>query len=133
MPHWTATEISLNLPQNANVVAHFEKNDYHLYLDFNDSRGSVYGNQTTYDYNERGLVSATPASSYSFTGWEIDDNQSSQPFSITKSFSNIQSSDSRLFINGKEAPELTLIRGFTYRFDYSFSDPDDFFVKISLW
>ena len=44
----------------------------------------------------------------------------------TKSFSNIQSSDSRLFINGKEAPELTLIRGFTYRFDYSFSDPDAF-------
>ena len=125
-PHWTATEISLNITPNSKVVAHFEKNDYFLYIDLNDSRGSVSGNQTSYDFSERAIISANPDSSFSFTGWEVDLNQSSQPISVTKSFSNIQPLDSRLFVNDNEAPVLELIRGFTYRFDYSFSDSGAF-------
>ena len=130
-PHWSSHQVDLNISNSSEVVAHFAQNESRLFIEFNDSMGLVSGNQTLYDWNEQAEISATVNGAYSFSGWEIDRNLSEHSFLVTKGFSTLHSSDSRMFINGTEAPELALARGFTYRFDYNFSDDAFIFFSTS--
>ena len=128
-PHLSSHQIDLNVTESDQVTAHFVKSEYKLYFEYNSSNGTISHNQVSYNLNDSAEVTATPTSTHSFTNWSVDHNLSDQPFHVSKEFSSLNPLESRLFVDDSEAPELHLVRGFTYQFDYDFSDASYIFFS----
>ncbi len=122
-PHWTSRQIDLNVSNSAQITAHFSADFYNLSLDFNASQGTVSGNATSYTFGQSVELHATPSAVHSFVQWEVDQNHTDQPFAVERKTSSLyETLENRLFVNDRECPELTLLRGHTYKFDYSLTD-----------
>lgn len=120
-PHWTSHEIELSVVDDLNIRAHFASNPKHTLYDFNASRGTV----TKATLASTIQLNATASNNYKFSHWE---NLKSYSYTVSRNFSSILDSHSRLFINGLESPELTLVKGYTYHFLCDLDD-ENFFIS----
>ena len=124
-PHWSSSSIDINLTDGTAIHANFSENPKILDLEFNSDFGNIDLNQSDTNNNNYSLH-AHPAENYVFESWEIDKNFS---YELELGFSSIQQGFTRLFIDGKESPELTLIRGFTYHFKTDLGADDELFFS----
>jgi len=107
-PHFKSPTITFVTDSNASLVAQFAKNTI-------DVVTRVSGNGTTLvESNESALsLTGTPGTGYSFQNWEIDRNFT---YAVTIGNSSVKPSEQVFLINGKESPNLTLLKGYTYTF-----------------
>jgi len=118
-PHWTMHEIDMNVSEGMEIIAHFLETPTSTELDYNITRGNATQSLSGNLNNKRVELAATASENYFFSHWEI------LPFfdyNVSRNFSSIDPSHSRLFLNGMESPELKLIRGHSYSFTGNFGD-----------
>ena len=124
-PFWSSSTIDVNLTNNTSITAFFRKDPVNLNLEYNAEYGFVDINQSAVSSNSFTLE-AHPKDNYLFDKWEIQKNYT---YHITQGYSSIQQGESRIFIDGNESPELTLIRGFSYNFQIELDATDEFFFS----
>ena len=128
-PDWRRQEIDLNVSTDSNVTAHFHKHSFSVTIDYNNSQGSVNGFSSgvseDLEYGTTLSTTSTPNPDYEFSHWEILNDID---FVVEFNASEINSSNQRIFINQLEAPQLTLVKGYTYDFNYSSISGNDFML-----
>ena len=118
-PHWTMHEIDMNVSEGMEIIAHFSETPSKTELDYNTTRGNVTQSLSGSLNNKRIELAATASENYFFSHWEI---LPSFDYNVSRNFSSIDPSHSRLFLNGMESPELKLVRGHTYTFTSNLGD-----------
>ncbi|MAL85156.1 MAG: hypothetical protein CMI23_02205 [Opitutae bacterium] len=115
-PHFKSRTISFTTDSNASLNAKFVKN-------IPEIASRVTGNGSVVaDSNESGIsIQAVPDSFNNFSTWSLDHNFS---YNVTVQNSSVDPTKPVYFINGKESPSLTLVKGYTYHFNCNTgSDP----------
>ena len=114
------------LPSQDSVLPQTSASSPQVEIEHNASRGSVSGEGSNFDSNQKTTISAQPLPNYDFSGWTINKTLS---YSVTRQSSSINPSSNKLFIDNHESPALSLIRGFTYEFDCNLEDTDLFYIS----
>ena len=127
-PNWAVHSVDSNLNDNDKIWAHFAPKSNFVSLEYDNSKGSISGHTEETDFGDYLNLTATPNENYAFSGWGLSKEVN---FIVTKDSSTVDPEFSRLYINQKESPELSLIRGFTYRFNCNLDDGDEFFLSTS--
>ena len=127
-PHWTLHSTESALDENDELWANFAPQSKFLSLQYDEVKGTVSGFTEQVTYGDYLNLTASPKENYAFAGWEL---RKEVHFQITKDFSSVDPTFSRIFVSGQESPELNLIRGFTYYFDCNLSAEDGFFLSTS--
>ena len=125
-PSWKASTIETLPSQDSVLTANFSPLLHKVEIEHNASRGSVSGEGSNFDSNQKTTISAQPLPNYDFSGWTINKTLS---YSVTAQSSSINPSSNKLFIDNHESPALSLIRGFTYEFDCNLEDTDLFYIS----
>ena len=112
-PSWKSTSAVINPVGNATVTANFSPKTYKLEISYDSAKGSVTGGGFDLAGGIPYPVSALPAENIMFQSWEI---VKEIDYNVTRDSSSITPSETVLFIDAKERPALSLIRGFTYNF-----------------
>ncbi len=119
-PHFRSQLITFTTDSNASLIAEFVKNNPNI-----TSRITGNGNILS-ESNESGiLVQAIPDQFNNFRNWELDHNFS---YNVTVQNSSVNSSSTVFHLNGKECPSLTLVKGYTYRFNCN-TGSDSFYLS----
>ena len=108
--------------------ANFAPKSSFVNLEYNNTKGSISGYTEEVAFGDYLNLTAIPHENYAFSGWEISKEVH---FIVSRNQSTVNPATSRLYINQKESPELSLIRGFTYYFDCNLSDGDEFFLATT--
>ena len=127
-PHWTSHEIDINVSEGMNIFAHFADTPRGTIIDFNSSRGLIDKQESDNSGKKEILFSASSSENFVFSHWE---NLKSFEYNVTRDFSSIESSHSKLHINDLESPELKLARGYTYTFSCDLDNTDKFYFSLS--
>ena len=125
-PSWKASTIETLPSQDSVLTANFSPLLHKVEIEHNASRGSVSGEGSNFDSNQKTTISAQPLPNYDFSGWTINKTLS---YSVTRQSSSINLSSNKLFIDNHESPALSLIRGFTYEFDCNLEETDLFYIS----
>ena len=128
LPHWTSHEIDINVSEGMNIFAHFADTPRGTIIDFNSSRGFIDKQESDNSGKKEILFSASSFENFVFSHWE---NLKSFEYNVTRDFSSIESSHSKLHINDLESPELKLARGYTYIFSCDLDNTDKFYFSLS--
>lgn len=122
-PHFKSPTIMFVTDSNASLVAQFVKNTV-------EAVARVSGSGTTQiESNETSLsLQATPVIGNSFQNWDIDRNFT---YAITMGNSSVNPSAQVFFVNGKESPSLTLLKGYTYTFACN-TGSDEFYLSSQI-
>ena len=107
----TSATITLDQNADANATANFAPIRHKLDL-VASSGGSVSGDGN-YSHGEIVPITATPDAGYGFAGWEVNGTMN---FSVTAATRQYDASSNTYYVNGKESPPLTLVRGNLYQF-----------------
>ena len=107
----TSATVTMDQGSDANATAHFDALINTLDL-VSYTGGSVSGDGN-YSYGQIVPIKATPEIGYSFTGWEVNGTMN---FTVTVATQQFDTSASAFFLNSKETPPLTLVRGNVYQF-----------------
>ena len=122
---WRSSIIEAIPTENSLITANFLPLTYNINLDFNASRGQIEGNILDLTHGERASIQSIPTSPYIFGGWEINKEFS---YAVSRASSSLPPSETTLFLNDQESPNITLIRGFTYHFTCSLNETDLFYL-----
>ena len=124
LPHWTSHTIDINVTNGSKITGIFSKNNPTLKLDFNDSTGHV---EILSDSSDgKFSLRATQQDNYLFKSWNLSN---SFDYEVRRDYSSTVSNSSRIFIEDKESPELTLVRGFVYNFATDLSDQEELYFS----
>ena len=107
-PNFKAPSITFVTDSNASLVARFAKNTIEATV-----RTSGNGSATADSNGSGATFAATPGQGSYFNNWEIDRNFT---YAVTVANSTINPSAQVFYVNGKESPGLTLLKGYTYTF-----------------
>ena len=110
-PLSTATTITLDQGSDANATAHFDALINEIAI-ASPSGGSVTGDGN-YSHGQLATIKAIPEIGYSFSGWEVNGTMN---FTVTVAARQYDGTSNAFFLNGKENPPLTLVRGNVYQF-----------------
>jgi len=127
-PNWRTHSVDSELNDNDKIWAHFAPKSNFVSLEYDNQKGSVLGHTEEIPYGEYLGLTPLPNENYAFSGWDLIKNVR---FTVSRNQSTVNPAFSRLYINQKESPELSLIRGFTYQFDCNLSDGDEFFLSTT--
>jgi len=129
-PNWRRKEVYSKPPSNSQVFGHFSAKSFSLSVDCNSSRGTVSELPSTFEYGADISCSANPLLSeegkYEFVNWELLKNIN---MTVSEGKSSVNPRETRVYINGQESPELTLVRGFTYHFACDLDPNVEFFIS----
>ena len=126
--HWSLYSVDTELQETSEIWAHFQPKINYLTLEYNQSQGAISGFTDEINYGTNLILTASADENFTFVNWELIKETT---FEISRNNSSIHSSETRLFINNQESPELSLARGFTYHFDCNLSSSDEFFISTS--
>ena len=139
---WTATSGVVFNPSRLSTVtvcspsddaiigANFSANSYTLQTTHITSNGTIEGIGDNFSYNEEVTIKAIPSDNKEFSHWKVLDSNS---YSAYLGESSISGGSPKLFINEKESPSLTLLRGHTYEFDVQLEEDNSFFLSTSKY
>ena len=107
-PSFRSPTITFSTDENASLIAQFQKNTV-------DVATRVSGNGTTqFESSETNLeINATANVGSTFQNWTVDQNFT---YAVTVGNSSLNAASQVFFLNGKESPDLTLLKGYTYVF-----------------
>ena len=125
-PSWKSSIIETLPSENSILTANFLPTVHKVEIEHDPSQGTVSGAGTNFASNQQTTLTAQPNENYEFSGWTIDKTVS---YSITRQTSSINSSSNKLFVDNRESPALSLIRGFTYEFTCDLDDTDLFYIS----
>jgi len=127
-PNWAVHSVYSELNENDVAWANFAPKSNFVSLEYDNTKGSISGYTEEVAFGDYLNLTAIPHENYAFSGWELSKEVH---FIVSRSQSTFDPAYSRLYINQKESPELSLIRGFTYYFDCNLSDGDEFFLATT--
>ena len=133
-PDWQFHSVDSVLDDSSVITGYFQPKKIPLLVEFDPEQGSIAGwSNNVSSGSSLNLVAnplkATPLGNYLFSNWELIKEIT---FEVTRANSSLYQTETRLFINGEESPEITLIRGFTYNFICSLDNDDEFFISESI-
>ena len=104
-PSFRSPTITFSTDENASLIAQFQKNTV-------DVATRVSGNGTTqFESSETNLeINATANVGSTFQNWTVDQNFT---YAVTVGNSSLNAASQVFFLNGKESPDLTLLKGYT--------------------
>ena len=111
IPSFRSNEISVEADKNGTLTANFEQKP--LFITTQSDEG---GNISSENNHTFATFTAQPEFGYNFIKWDIV-NQFT--YDVTIAESTIDGSLSVFWINGTESPELNLVKGHTYTFNYN--------------
>ena len=122
-PSYKSPTITFTMDQNASLVANFSPISL-------DTSFRVSGNGSVSNDSNQSLlnITALPDLNNNFSQWNVDKNFT---YSITVGTSSIDGSSNVLYVNNKESPTLTLLKGYTYNFDCNTSG-HDFYLSTDV-
>ena len=88
----------------------------------------VTGNGDNFSYNDDVSLTAYPNNGKEFLRWQV---VRSNAYNIALGESSYDSTLSKITIDGRESPTISLIRGHTYEFDVQLEADDSFFLSTS--
>lgn len=108
-PDFRSPTITFTTDENASLIANFSPISL-------DTSSRISGNGSVSDESNATLLnlSAVPDANNNFARWDLDKNFT---YSIDLSTSSVDGVSDVLFINNKESPVLTLLKGYTYYFE----------------
>ena len=127
-PSWAVHSVDSALNDNDKVWANFAPKSNFVSLEYDNAKGSISGYTEETTFGDYLNLTAVPNENYAFSGWDLSKEVH---FIVSKNQSTVDPAFSRLYINQKESPELSLIRGFTYYFDCNLSEGDEFFLSTT--
>ena len=110
------------------VTANFAGQAFKLEAVYSSDRGQVSGQDNNFSYLTEATLVADPDDAFEFDYWKID---KSINYLVRLAPSSVSSLENKIFVDEKESPQLTLIRGFTYAFEVSLEEDDSFFLSSS--
>ena len=127
-PSWKSPSAVINPDGNATVTANFSPRAYKLEISYDSSKGSVSGGGFDLAGGIPYPVTAMPAENIMFQSWEIIKEID---YNVTRASSSITPSETVLYIDAKESPAISLIRGFTYNFTCNLPGDEKFYFATS--
>ena len=106
------------------VTAKFSTNTYSIKTKHETLDGNINGYGNNFSLRQEVSLSAEPLQNKAFSHWEIIRNHS---YKVSSGLSSIIIDSPKIYIDEKESPNLTLIRGHTYEFDVQLEDGSFFF------
>ena len=108
-------------------LGEFLPNIYSVDAYFSQDEGMVTGSGDNFSYNDDVSLTALPKNGKEFLRWQV---VRSNTYNVALGASSYDSTLSKITIDGRESPTISLIRGHTYEFDvqleddnFSFSQP----------
>jgi hypothetical protein len=122
-PGFRSPVITFVTDANASLIAEFKKNVV-------DAVARVSGNGTTQvESNATALsLQASPGTGHSFQNWTLENNFT---YNVTLGNSSVNAANQVFYLNGKESPSLTLLKGYTYTFACS-TGSDAFYLSTQV-
>lgn len=127
-PHWSLHSVDAELQETSEIWAHFQPKSMFLTLEYNQDQGEILGFTDEITYGNNLSLTASADENFTFVSWDLIKETT---FLVNRNDSSIRPSETKLFINNHESPELSLARGFTYHFDCNLSTGDEFFISTS--
>jgi uncharacterized repeat protein (TIGR02543 family) len=122
-PTFRSPTITFSTDENASLIAQFQKNVVGV-----TTRLSGAGT-TQVQSNETALeINATANSGNTFQNWTIDHNYT---YAVSLGNSSVNPATQVFFMNGKESPNLTLLKGYTYVFSCN-TGTNQFYLSTQL-
>lgn len=113
-PSFKSPTITFTTDSNASLIATFKPISQSI-----STRSTGNGNILNESNESLISLSALPDANNNFSHWEIDKNFT---YSVSLGKSSIDGVSDVYYINGKESPVLTLMKGYTYFFDCNTSE-----------
>jgi len=127
-PSWKSASVIINPENNATITANFSPKTYKLQISYDASKGSVSGGGFNLHGGTPISLTAYPEENRVLHSWEIIKEID---YNVTLDSSSIMENESVLFIDGKERPALSLVRGFTYNFACNLSGNEKIYFATS--
>ena len=122
-PSFKSPTITFTTDSNASLIATFKPVTQSI-----STRSSGNGNIINESNESLISLSALPDANNNFSHWEIDKNFT---YSVSLGKSSIDGVSDVYYINGKESPVLTLMKGYTYFFDCNLTG-HDFYLSTDM-
>ena len=127
-PTWKSHTITLTPQSESTITSHFAPITHKVLATFDSSKGTVTGTGNDLPTNSGNSLLAQPSENQTFYSWSIN---RTIDYVVTRANSSVNSVGSSLFIDNKESPTLTLLRGFTYDFQTDLSGNENFYLGTS--
>jgi len=115
----------VNLEGNSTVSAHFAANVRKLEVTANSGGGTTNGG-ISFPHGHTAFVIATPDANHTFANWNI---QKTISYSVSLGSKVHSPSNPAFLIDGRERPEIVLVRGFTYAFNVNTDPAYPFYIS----
>jgi uncharacterized repeat protein (TIGR02543 family) len=107
-PSFRSPTITFDTDENASLIAQFQRNVVGVATRLSgDGTTQFQSNESTLEIN------ATANTGNTFQNWTVDHNFT---YAVTLGNSSVNAASQVFFLNGKESPDLTLLKGYTYTF-----------------
>ncbi|MBT3637997.1 MAG: hypothetical protein HN531_13750 [Opitutae bacterium] len=122
-PSFRSPTITFATDENASLIAQFQKNVIGVATRLSgDGTTQFQSNDTTLEIN------ATANTGSTFQGWTVDRNFT---YAVTVGNSSVNPGTQVFILNGKESPNLTLLKGYTYVFSCN-TGTEAFYLSTQL-
>jgi len=118
----------LSINQDTTLTAHFRANIRKLHVSAG-SGGVAAGGGETFGHGTQVPVAATPDANHTFDRWNLDKEVH---YKVSLGSKSIGGSNPVFLIDGEERPNITLIRGFTYKFEINTNENYPFYLSEEL-
>ena len=125
-PSWKNSTVTISAENNASLTANFHPKTIKIEFSYDSATGTVTGGGQNLPADKPNPITAIPGENRVFHSWEIDKNIN---YTVSQNSSSITESEAVLFIDGNEKPELSLIRGYTYRFVCDLPDNENIYIS----
>ena len=128
VPNYLSSFTTVRPTEGSSVTANFSSNIYSVDTYVSQDEGVVTGNGDNFSYNDDVSLTASPNNGKEFLRWQV---VRSNTYNIALGESSYDSALSKITIDGRESPTISLIRGHTYEFDVQLEADDSFFLSTS--
>ena len=117
----------LSINQDTNVTAHFQANVRKLKISA-PSGGTARGGGDALAHGVQATIVASHDANHTFHGWNIEKEIT---YKVSLGTKSIGASNTIFLIDDQERPHLSLVRGFTYKFEVSTNENYPFYLSQS--
>ena len=127
-PNYLSSVTTVRPTEGSSVSANFSSNLYSVDAYVSQDVGMVTGSGDNFSYNDDVSLTALPNNGKEFLRWQV---VRSNTYNVALGESSYESTLSKITIDGRESPTISLIRGHTYEFDVQLEADNFFFLSTS--